>query len=214
MGFSAGFNVIKKVPGCTFEEMIEARKRADFENDHWLKSHYKSYEEFRKSNYDKSLKIDVSDRLVQFYKDTKPIEICDWCSNARYFHDDITTLLESDFPDYFEVDNEALERLFKYTEEKAKDLELIPVNITHGIKLLKNDEDEAESKLIPIDGVQIELEDGSIRQLYTEYDYGILLVSKSFADIEQIYTFQSLFKCIYELKQYSMTEYFVYYWCG
>ena len=214
MGFSAGFSVIKRIHNCTFIEMIEAKRHADFENSTWLKQTYKSYKDYVNTNLigEKLVLITAPETLVKEYMQIKPINICDWCSNARSFDENIISLSEYNYEEYYKIGHESLEKLYEYAKQAMADLEIIPVTITHGIKTLENDTDEAEYKLIPIDGVQIQLEDGSIRQIISEYDDGVIFVSKSLADFEKIYTFKSLLECVEQLKQYNLDEYFIYYW--
>ena len=216
MGFGAGFDVIKRAPNCTFAQMLEAKRRAYFETNDWLSSHYPSYEEYRKTNYtfDKEEPVDVSRELIDFYKQHEAIEIDDWCSSARYFDDDVRALLKNYGYEYSEIDAQSLDSLITYAQSEVDSMAIEPVVITHGLKMLDHDDDDAEVKLIPVDGVQIQFEDGTVRQIYNEYDYDVVFVSKSLADFEKLHLFESLLNCVKTLKTYDPDEWFLYYWRG
>ena len=212
MGFNAGFSIVKRASGCSFDEMVRARKHT---YNNFLKSHYKSYENYAEttSSFEKDVYQVVTKYLIDFYTTHRPIDIYSWGSMAKRFDEDIRRLSKQNNSGYFEINHEALEKLYKYAKQKVEELEFVPITITHGIQQIENDKDGAKEKLIPIDGVRIKLEDGSIRQLHNEYYFDTMFVSKSLADAETVYLFQSLLDCVYNLKQYDTRDWFIYYRC-
>ena len=141
----------------------------------------------------------------------KPQDLDNWCSMARGAFDNTIceTLQKADKHSYyFLINKNNINALYNIIKTKVDNLDLVPVIVTHSIR--QNDEDMI---LTPIDGIQVELEDGQVRQLFfTDYGEDTVYISKSLADYDTVMMYKSLLDCLRTIQTLDLDKYFVYYW--
>lgn len=141
----------------------------------------------------------------------KPEDLNNWCSLARgAFDSAITdTLQRADKDGYhFLVDKHNINILYDLIKKKVETIDLVPAIVTHAIR--QKDDDLI---LTPVDGIQIELDDGQIKQLFfTDYGEDVVFVSKSLADPETVLMYKDLLECLNKIRCLDLDKYFVYYW--
>lgn len=211
MGFEIGFNKIKKYDSCSFNEMLESIERNSFKNNEWLKEHYSSYEEYYK-NTDLSKKplCNPSNEIIKFYDGKEPDILDYWCSIGRKFDSDICSYLTKIDEYHYLIENKKqIESLLKNFKSWLESIEPEPAYITHSIKCLE----DGSFILNKIDGIQIELENGQIRQLFFNDDEDdTIYVNSKYVEPEEIYAIKTLIKCLEEINEINLDEYFIYYW--
>ena len=209
MGFEVGFNKIEKYKNITLTEALEALRRIGFKNNKWLNENNISYEEYYKNDPLNSQQLlNPSQAIIDFYKNKIDDNIDYWCSIARVFDDIICNALEKVTNEYYLVNKNNINILKEIIIKKLEEIELIPAIVTHSII---NREDEMILK--PIDGIQIKLENGQVRQLsFDDFEENTIYVSKADVDPETIDVYNSLLKCILEIEKIDLDKYFVYYW--
>ena len=209
MGFEVGFNKIEKYKNTTLNEALEALRRISFENNKWLNENNTSYEEYYKNDpLNSQPLLNPSQAIIDFYKNKTDDNIDYWCSIARAFDDIICNTLDKITNEYYLVNKNNINALKEIIRKKLAEVELIPAIVTHSII---NNEDEMILK--PIDGIQIELEDGQVRQIFfDDFEEDTIYVSKTSVDLETINVYNSLLNCILEIEKIDLDKYFVYYW--
>lgn len=210
MGFECGFDVVKKKDSnTTMQDFINAYSKANFEENKFLHEQFKSYEDYAKNNAFFKLDTNVSRDLVDFYKDNKPKMLDYWCSLGRDFDQDVYELLDQIRVDYYEITKDNLDDLIQYTIKRLDSMDYIPAIVTHGIQGKADD----KMTLLPVDGIQVMLDDGTIRQLFFDELYcDSILVSRNLAETEEVEAARRLSECVESLKKYDMDKYLLYYW--
>ena len=160
------------------------------------------------SAYKKKSDYTLQELLKKEGRDNEII-LCSWCSDGKWIDEDICSLLKKVNDLVYEIEYDNLDNLIKYAESKMNSIEIEPVKVTHGIKFLDKDLN-GRLELIRLDGLQVQFDDGTIRQVVDEDS--MFFISRSKTDIEQIEFFISFFNYVTELKEHNFDEYYVTYW--
>lgn len=211
MGFEIGFDKIEKFESINFSETLEALDRIEFSKNKWNADNYISYEEYYKANNLNKLPLyNPSNDVLDFYKDKESETLDYWCSIGKRFDEEIKEKLTKISTDYYLIkDKSQLDALLTYFKAKLEDMEPEPAMIMYVIKKMQ----DGSLNLSEIDGIQVELDTGEIKQiLFDEDSDTTIYVNKKYVDSEEIYAIKHLIKCLEKIQKIDLDKYFVYYW--
>lgn len=228
MGFDAGIYKVKRYSrDITPENIFTIEKYIEWEKNDWAKKHFTDPEAFAIYNYGNTSedRYVPTEDIINFYKDT--IHDSGYGSKIIYeemlyfgrpagtnIHDWFIEHLGKDFKK--ELSKDLLIEFLSYcwSEYKPYLPEFCTVNHAYKYEVTEDEDYEsAEIRLIPCDGIEIEIEDKGYKRIDTNSDWNCeLLIQTNYCDSDYIHTLQNIIEsCINILNTTDFDNEMLYY---
>lgn len=228
MGFGSEIRILKKYPNrkVSLKDALHVYSYCKFlkwiETD-WCKKQIENGHEFKFEDtctrY-KEMGIPKCTELIDFYMNVVNEEnnnnddencVAFWCSTGIYIHELIqnnsTSTFDGGYEDYYEFSDKTIEELEKTIVSWEDEHKFVPVTAIYGLKRNKDD----EITCIPIEGVEVETEDGFSRKVYGEDE---LFITSKYCDSAERYAYSYLKEALNNLKCIDRGNYYIYYFGG
>lgn len=199
MGFECGFDRVKKFKDTDVKNVLAVSNYVQWRDNEWNRENYKTFFEYCSAmDYDYDAIPEQS--VIEYYDKNRigqwnsiPETIEYWCSSGRLIDSFMQKYLGKE--DYIRINNDILNELSEWLDEKLNVHKLVPVQIIRAYK----DEDNKVKTLFDCEGVEVVDEEGNRKFVNGSSD--IIFVGSDGFDSEERYTLEKLQDTIKRMKK-------------
>ena len=228
MGFECSISCIPKFGDISEKNAVAAYNYAQFvrwtETEPWCREQIKNghtflFEEYASGFTEKDLPPkQIVDKYISYIKENSLMDdvIESWCSIGRIFDDEIIRkgmVIRKEYTYLLSLD-----AITQYKEEIKKWLDnhdFVRVEPVNGVRYNNTDKNTGLNDtiiLIPIDGIEVEDEEGNIKRLMvTEDDYSGLYIRANACDDDKYFAYKKLYEALDEAEKTDFDDYIVIY---
>ena len=220
MGFECSFQLVEKYGNVQrVEDWNVVEAYLEWKNNPWNheEGHYPTFEKYWNAFFDSEYPGEPDKEVVNFY-DVPPqgwyssyaTFIDSWCSSGHYIDEFIVPNLKKvDEYTFVGIDNEFINKGYKWVDAELEECKLIPVIVTKSFR----DNPDGTTTLIPCDGILAEDEDGNQRLINTsaeEWGEYIYIPSKYYDESKHV-VLTSFRDALSKLALFNPNDYIIWY---